>query len=220
MENDVIHVLLIDDDAEYVKVAEQLLRRFPGKNFKLIWKQDGDQGIEELKSNSAIQVVLMDYFLPGKNGLEVAKQLAEQNIDIPIIFLTMHKNFKVAVEAMKYGVHDYLVKDEAADTVLPRTILTVLERVRLQKQLAETEKQKLLAQKRAEAIQELIVTICHEFNNPLASIKISTDILSRQPLSEEQRSLLSNFTKNLSILEKEIMKLRNIHWDMDASKQE
>jgi len=218
MENDVIRVLLVDDDAAYAGVARHLLSQVQGKNFDLIWKKDGDEALEELKSNRAIEIILMDYLLPRKSGLEIARQLREQKIDIPVIFLTTHKDFHAVVEAMKYGVHDYLVKDEAMDTVLPKTILSVLERVQLKNQIADAEKQKLIAQKRAEAIQELIVAVCHEFNNPLAAIKICAEIISRQQLAEEGRMALSKFNANLSMLEKEVLRLRNIHWDMDSPK--
>lgn len=213
MDENVITVLLIDDDAAYASVAQHLLRRFQGKKFKVIWKEDGDKAIAELTSNPEIDVVLMDYYLPNKNGVEITKELAAQNVSLPIIFLTTSRDFRVAVEAMKCGVEDYLVKDEAADTILPRTIINVLERVKLKKQIADAEKQKLIAQKRAEAIQELIVAICHEFNNPMAAIKISADIISRQNLSEEERALLTKFTRNLASLEKEVLRLRDIHWD-------
>ncbi len=216
MDSEAIHVLLVDDDAAYVTVAEHLLSTFHPKKFHLIVKKDGDEAIEELKTNHSIQIILMDYFLPRKNGLEIAKQLSARNIDIPIIFLTTHKDFHAVVEAMKYGVHDYLVKDEAMDTVLPKTILSVLERVQLKKQIADAEKQKLVAQKRAEAIQELIVAVCHEFNNPLAAIKISADIVSRQDLTEKEKALLAEFSDNINTLEKEVLRLRNIHWDMDS----
>ncbi len=218
MENDVIRVLLVDDDAAYAGVARHLLSQVQGKNFNLIWKKDGDEALEELKSNRAIEIILMDYLLPRKSGLEIARQLMEQKIDIPIIFLTTHKDVHADVEAMKYGVHDYLVKDEAMDTVLPKTILSVLERVQLKNQIADAEKQKLITQKRAEAIQELIVAVCHEFNNPLAAIKISAEIIARQKLAEEERMALSKFNANLSMLEKEVLRLRNIHWDMDSPK--
>lgn len=217
MEKDTINVLLIDDEAEYAKIAQHLLSRFQGKTFNLIWKQDGEAGITELKSNPAIDIVLMDYFLPVHNGIEIVKQLAEQNINVPVILLTAHRNFQVAVEAMRHGVYDYLVKDQCSDTVLPKAILTVLDHVRIHKQITEIEKQQMLAQKRTEAIQELIVTICHEFNNPLAAIKISIDIISRQQLTPQEHAYRDEFMQKLSIVEKEIAKLRNIHWAIDAA---
>lgn len=218
MANDVVNVLLIDGDAEPVKSAGHSLKRFQGKEFNLICKRTGEEGIEELKSNASIHVVLMECVLPGSNGVEIAKQIAGQNIDVPIIFLSTDKDFQAAAEAMKYGVHDYLLKDRDSETILPAAILAVLDRVRLKKEIAGAEKKQLLEQRSADAIQELIVTICHEFNNPLAAIKISADIISKKSLSKEQKELLDNFTKNFNVLQREIAKLRDRHWDMDASK--
>ncbi len=219
METNTVHALLVDDDATYASIVQQLFRRSSTKKFKVVWVEDGDKALAEIASNTEIEVILMDHFLPGKTGLDVVKQLHQMKNEIPIIFLTSSKDFRLAVEAMKYGVEDYLVKAEAVDTILPRTVVNVLERVQLKKQIEKAEKDKLIAQKSAEATQELIVAVCHEFNNPLAAVKISSDIISRQKLSEEEKGILSQFTKNLSYLEKEVLRLRDIHWDMDAPKE-
>jgi signal transduction histidine kinase len=127
--------------------------------------------------------------------------------------LTSNRDFRLAIEAMKYGVEDYLVKDEAVDSVLPRTIVNILERVRLRTQIAEQAKADLIAKKRTEAIKELIVTVCHEFNNPLAAIKISADILLRQELSVGERALIEDLDRNIGMVEKEINRLRDIDFD-------
>jgi signal transduction histidine kinase len=114
---------------------------------------------------------------------------------------------------MKYNVEDYLIKDETVGTILPRAILTVLERDKIKKQIQRMEKEKVLSEKKADAIRELIVTICHEFNNPLAAIKISSDIISKQNMPEEVKTILQQLNFNLSKIEKEITTLR----DLDVS---
>jgi signal transduction histidine kinase len=114
---------------------------------------------------------------------------------------------------MKYGVEDYLVKEDAVDSVLPRTIVNILERVTLKRQIAEKGKEELIAEKRTEAIKELVVTVCHEFNNPLAAVKISTDILMRQPLPENQKALVQAIDNGISLVEAEITRLRDINFE-------
>jgi len=81
----------------------------------------------------------------------------------------------------------------------------------LKKQIAMVEKNKILGQKRNEAIKELVVTICHEFNNPLAAIKISADIISRQKLNATDRAVIQELDNNIRGIEKEIIKLRDIN---------
>lgn len=212
-----IRVLFVDDDTSYMAVAQHLLSKYQGMKFDILWKQNGREALEVLLKNPEIDLILMDYHLPEDNGLEVTRQIRVKNIDIPIIFLTSNRDFRLAIEAMKYGVEDYLVKDEAVDSVLPRTIVNILERVRLKKQIAERVKADLLAKNRTNAIRELIVTVCHEFNNPLAAIKISTDILLRQSLTDAERSLVEGMDRNVGLVEREIARLRDL--DFDAAPQ-
>ena len=208
-----IHLLFVDDDTSYMAVAQHLLSKYQGKKFHISWKQDGMAAVEFLERNPPIDLILIDYYLPEVNGLEVTRAIRGKNIDIPIIFLTSNRDFRLAVEAMKFGVEDYMVKDEAVDSVLPRTIINILERVHLKKQIAEQQKADLIAKKRTDATKELVVTVCHEFNNPLAAIKISTDILLRQALPEEDKALVKELDKNIGLVEREITKLRDINFE-------
>ena len=206
-----IHVLLIDNDISYAKIAQSQLKKFQGTDFKITWEETGAGGIERLKTDSTIAAVLVDYYLSEMTALELAKEIRNLKIDVPLVFIASGKDFKLAVEAMKLGVEDFLVKDEIVESVLPRTLLNVLNRVQLKKQIAMVEKNKILGQKRNEAIKELVVTICHEFNNPLAAIKISTDIISRQKLNATDRAVIQELDNNIRGIEKEIIKLRDIN---------
>jgi len=152
----------------------------------------------------------MDYFLPGTNGIEIARKIRESKIQAPMILLTSNRDFRIAIEAMKYGIVEYLIKEEVVDSILPRTVVSVVDRHRLSDRIAAAEKQKLFAEKNAETVQELVVTLCHEFNNPLAAIKISADIILRQKISEEERSILTKLNGNIAQLEKQIVKLRDL----------
>ena len=216
---DVINLLFIDDDSSYIAVAQHLLSKYQGKKFNVAWKQDGKSGIEELQKNPDIHLVLIDYYLPEVNGLDVTKSIRELQIEVPIIFLTSNRDFRLAIEALKHGVEDYMVKDEAVDSVLPRTIINIIERVYLKKRIAEQQKADLIARKRTDAIKEVVVTVCHEFNNPLAAMKISTDILLRQALNKKEKELVTTLNKNIGLIEKEITKLRDINFEkIDFSK--
>ncbi len=210
---DVINLLFVDDDTGYIAVAQQLLSKYQAKKFNVVWKQDGKSATEELSKNTSIDMVLIEYYLPEINGLDVTRSIREKKIEVPIIFLTSSRDFRLAIEAMKYGVEDYIVKDDAVDSVLPRTIVNILERVYLKRKIAQQQKADLIAKKRTDAIRELVVTVCHEFNNPLAAMKISTDILSRQQLSPEEKQLVKELDKNIGLVEKEITKLRDINFD-------
>lgn len=211
MQEHTFNILAVDDDADYVEVIKHQLRPFQNRRFEVSWVNSGEKALDHLKSNPNIDLILMDYFLPNINGFEIIKQIHNEKIYKPIILLTSNKDFRIAIEAMKFGVVDYLIKEETIDTILPRTIINVIERVQLNRRINVAEKEQLMTEKKMEAVQELVVTMCHEFNNPLAAIKISTDILLRQSISEEQKTLLTNFNENITHLEKQIVKLRDLN---------
>jgi signal transduction histidine kinase len=91
--------------------------------------------------------------------------------------------------------------------------VNILERVALKAKIGEQQKADLIARRRTEAIKELVVTVCHEFNNPLAAIKISTDILARQNLPEKERALVSELDNSIGVVEQEISRLRDINFE-------
>ena len=213
MSENKINILLVDDDEGYLSIVKHRLTPFQNKQFDVLSEKEGDKAVETLKTNSAIDLVLMDYYLQNQTGLDVTKKIFEEKIGVPIVFLTSNKDLRAAVEAMKYGVEDYLIKEDMDDTILPRTIVNVLERVKLKRKVDEAEKNKMLSQKKTEAVQELVVTVCHEFNNPLAAIKITTAILGRQPLSVEEKTLLANLNQNVTLLEQQVKKLRDLNID-------
>ena len=107
-----IRILLVEDNREFANLVELFLRKHEPEKFEVTWKDNGAAALELLETDRAFQVILMDYFLPGKNGLEITKLIQEKGYDLPIIFLTVNKDFDLAVEVMKLGVEDYLVKEE------------------------------------------------------------------------------------------------------------
>lgn len=207
-----ITVLLVDDDITFVKIVQHHLQKFQGKEFRLIWKERVEEALAEVRQGTPIDIILTDYNLPGANGLEFCLQLNAMNSEIPIIFVTATRDFKLAVDAMKLGVEDFLVKEDISELLLPKTVINALEQHRTRRQMEAVEKRMLIAAKRAEAIRELVVTVCHEFNNPLAAIKISADLLSRQFADEEKKQLLE-FDRHFQKIEGEIKRLRDINFE-------
>ena len=111
-QNQIIHVLLIEDNVDFAKLVRLYLGKYEEAQFEVTWKENGREGIEEAINNKDLEVILMDYFLPGLNGLEVTRTLQEKNVTTPVVFLTVNKDVNVDVEVMKLGVQDYIVKEE------------------------------------------------------------------------------------------------------------
>jgi FixJ family two-component response regulator len=208
-----IQVLLVDDDVTFSKLVQVILKRFQERTFVVIWKDSVEGALAEITQNQEIDVIIMDYHFPTSSGLEFCLQLDQMGRSIPIIFLTGFRDFKLAVEAMKLGVEDFLLKDDLKDAHLSRTILSILDRVRLRKHKQAVEKRLAMAESRAQAIRELVVTVCHEFNNPLAVVKISFDLLQRQTLETVQPKVLKSFESSFNTIDSEIKRLRDLNFE-------
>ncbi len=204
-----VTVLLIEDNIDFAKLVKIYLSRFDEAEIKVIWKENGPDGIDEAVQNPAIDAILMDYFLPGMNGLEITKRLKEKDVPTPVVFLTVNKDMALAVEVMKLGVQDYLVKEEISTPILPKTIMSVVEKRKFQKEVAELE----VRQKRLEAMQEMIVGITNEISVPLRNMKEIVDVLVKQTGGDKRAKYLSIVRENVERIESKMEKLINLKED-------
>ena len=101
-----------------------------------------EESLKRLGADTAsFDLVVTDYKLPGMNGLELCRELLDREIPLPLVLLTGTGSEHLAVEALKAGVDDYLVKDPAQGylTLLPVVLPDVVQRhsARLVRQRAE-----------------------------------------------------------------------------------
>lgn len=205
---DAVRILLIEDNADFAKLVKLYLGKSDDVKFAVEWKSNGREGIDEAVATH-YDVILMDYFLPGLNGLEVTRMLQKRNVETPVVFLTVNKDVNLAVEVMKLGVEDYLVKEEISTPILPKTIMSVVEKRKLQGEMEELE----IRKKRLEAIQEMIVNIIKEVELPLDAMKhIVHELLEGEP-NDKTEKYLSIIKENVERIEFKMEKLKNLKED-------
>ncbi len=205
----VVQVLLIEDNKEFSNLVQLFLQRYREGLFQVTWRDSGKSALAELEKNTAFDVILMDYFLPGMNGLEVTRELKNRNIQIPVIFLTVNKDFDLAVEAMKLGIEDYLVKEEISTPVLPKTILSVIERRNLREQLTQLE----ISKRRLETIHEMVHGITGEIRAPLDEMRAGVEMLFSRHQEDSMHTYLLIMRDNLIRIEKRIQQLKELKSD-------
>jgi sigma-B regulation protein RsbU (phosphoserine phosphatase) len=204
-----IRVLLVEDNPDFSKLVELFLKKYEPEQFQVTWRENGPDALYELGRNPHYDVILMDYFLPGQNGLEVTRTLQERGFLIPVVFLTVNKDFDLAVEVMKLGIEDYLVKEEISTPVLPKTILSVIERQKLKNQLTTLE----ISQKRLEAIRDLIGKITAELRLPLDGMREQVEQLLKNHENDNLKTYLTIIRDNLERIEKKIVRLKALKTD-------
>ena len=141
-----VKILIIDDLAEDREVYRRYLSKQAQFAYEIIEAESAEEGLEELEELEKLpDLILLDYLLPDSNGLEFLAELQSLKIKLPpIIMLTGEGNEVVAVEAMKSGVKDYLVKGKLTPNSLVSAINNVLQQQRLKKLLTKNQQQQRL----------------------------------------------------------------------------
>lgn len=122
-------ILVVDDDKAHVTTLKVLLETW---GYKVSSASDGDEAVSIVK-NKSFDLILMDIKMIKMNGIEALKKIKDYNPAIPIIMMTAYSSVESAVEAMKSGAYDYLIKPLDFDA-LKITIERALEHVNLKEE--------------------------------------------------------------------------------------
>ncbi|NJR73572.1 MAG: PAS domain S-box protein [Scytonema sp. CRU_2_7] len=135
-----LKVLLVDDYLEDRKTYRRYLLQDKQHTYNILEAETGEQALLLCRQQFP-DVIVMDYLLPDMDGLEFLDNLKTQfsQTNIPVIILTNRGNEQIAVQAMKSGAADYLVKKNTTPVSLHLAIQNVLEKTLLSKQLEESE---------------------------------------------------------------------------------
>jgi DNA-binding NtrC family response regulator len=103
----VAHLLLIDDDPDLL--PEQVAHVFPAPKHRVEIAHTGADGLKRVAA-ACPDVILLDLRLPDQSGLDVLTQLRRIDARIPVVFVTVVRSADSAIEAMRHGAYDYLLK--------------------------------------------------------------------------------------------------------------
>ncbi len=133
-------VLILDDSPEERMVYRRYLSQDQEYKYTILEEESG-AGALELCQKFPIDGILLDYMLPDADGLEFLSELKQQSkTRIPaVVMLTGYGNEAIAVQAMKSGVQDYLVKGETTANLLCSTLHSAIKNRQLSEQIRHSE---------------------------------------------------------------------------------
>jgi len=102
-----INVLLVDDETPFV---ETMTKRLTKRDLRIVAAYSGEEALKELAKHSEIEVVILDVKMPVMDGIQALKEIKKRYPLIEVIMLTGHATVESAIEGMKWGAFDYLMK--------------------------------------------------------------------------------------------------------------
>lgn len=206
------HILYIEDDEGLARLLQKRLER---QRFNVDIATTGEKGIERLKTNS-YDLVLLDYHLPGMNGLETLDLIIGMENPPPVILLTASGDERVAVAALEKGAADYAVKDAGQSyfDLLPAIMQAAYTKERLVRENERQREELNAAKEKAEAANQaksdFLTTMSHEIRTPLNVVTGLTSLLVKTKLDEEQKKIVTTLSSNAQLLLKLINDLLDI----------
>lgn len=171
-----LRVLVVDDNAEDRHFYRRLLNEESEIEYDLIEASTGEEGLDCYKLLRP-DCLLLDFRLPDFDGLEFLDALREDQEEIvaPVVMVTGQGSEVIAVEAMKKGVKDYLLKDRITADGLRRALRHAVERVALLREL-EAKNRKL--EESNHQLEEFAYVASHDLQEPLRKIANFTELLA------------------------------------------
>jgi DNA-binding NtrC family response regulator len=100
-------VLLVDDEEPFV---ETLAKRLTKRDLNVLTAFSGPEALEKLGQDPRVDVVILDVKMPGMDGIEALRRFKADYPLVEVIMLTGHATVETAIEGMKLGALDYLMK--------------------------------------------------------------------------------------------------------------
>lgn len=130
------HILIIDDEASLRQTLARILQR---AGYEVTTAAGGNEGLA-LVSEHSFDLVYSDIRMPDMNGLELLKIIHTKFPDLPVVLFTAQPDLNSAVEAVRSGATDYLLKPLKPQTIIDRTN-SILEKNQKERRKREIQRQ-------------------------------------------------------------------------------
>lgn len=157
-----IRILCMEDDLGAARLVEKTLNR---AGYSVDIARNGREGLE-MHDAGDYSLLLLDQNMPVFEGLEVLRRLSSRGSIVPVVMITGHGDEHLAVEAMKLGARDYIVKDVSGGflKLLPTIVRRVLQQQKLIEEKQQAEAALKASEKRLDSIIKTVPDIIYRLD--------------------------------------------------------
>ena len=121
----IANVLLVDDEVSFVETFSERLEL---RDFEISKAFSGEEALEVLDENKNIEIVILDVKMPGMDGIEALAKIKRKNPLVEVMMLSGHADVESAIEGMKHGAFDYLMKPVDMDQITTKVTEAVAKK--------------------------------------------------------------------------------------------
>jgi DNA-binding NtrC family response regulator len=146
-----MRMLIVDDEERFLYATEKLLNT---KGYDVSTASSGEQCLDILETGH-IHVVILDIRMPGMDGLETLKRIKQNHPLVEVILLTGHATVEAAVEGLKCGASDFLMKPISISDLLERANSAFSRRRALDARIAEARSRRFMRSSPMQIIKDI-----------------------------------------------------------------
>ncbi len=180
-------ILVVDDELIMRKTLGELLRL---EGYQVMTASNGDEAIQLISGSlgqstkETFDLILLDLKMPGRDGLDVLRKTVEVSPETQVILLTAHGSLQSAIEALRQGARDYLLKPASPDQILASVRHSLEQRV-------DQRRRKLLLEQLEASIQAL--------SNPTSQIRTGWTELPSALNRQDDQGTLKEIIKGINL---------------------
>ena len=135
-------VMLVDDEADFIDTMSKRLQK---RDVKVLTAYNGEEALEQVSRNRNLEVMILDVKMPGMDGLEVLTEMKKNYPLVEVIMLTGHATIESAIEGMKAGAFDYLMKPCDLDQLMEKVQEAVNKRKAQEEKIEKARMEKIIS---------------------------------------------------------------------------
>jgi len=127
-------IMLVDDEVPFVETMSKRLKK---RNLDVVAAFSGQEALEQLQQHPQRDVVILDVKMPGMDGIKTLQEIKQAFPLIEVIMLTGHATVESAIEGMRLGAYDYLMKPCDIDQLVAKVAEAKAKKARQEEKILE-----------------------------------------------------------------------------------